>query len=134
MNRFAEHHDLRGGFLFNRRVVAIDASANGRSAMLSTATTGLNEKQAHMHVESHGPFDLVIFASIASEPHVPHLPNSGAYFQSGGEQLHASECSHEVLTRLIAEQKRIAVVGGSKSAADVVLALDGSPGSCCSRT
>ena len=114
--RFAEHYRLRRGFHFNSRVTRIAASSKSRTATLAVARAGGGEVQ-------HGPYDLIIFASIASEPHVPHLSNSSGYYAAGGRQLHASECSAAVLSQLVDARAHVAVVGGSKSAADIVLAL-----------
>ena len=114
--RFAEHHRLRRGFHFNSRVTRIAASSKSRTATLAVARPGGGEVQ-------HGPYDLIIFASIASEPHVPHLSHSDGYYAAGGRQIHASECSDAILSQLVDASSHVAVVGGSKSAADIVLAL-----------
>lgn len=116
LERFADEHDLRRGFLFNSRIVAIDADSK-----VHTATLKVMRKESAL--KFYGPFDLVIYASIASEPYMPHMANSGAFFKAGGVQLHSSECDDATLARLVAQQRSFAVIGGSKSAGDVVLSL-----------
>jgi hypothetical protein len=119
MQQFADSRDLRRGFVFNGRVAAIDADAKKRTAKLSV----LREEHGRRKSETYGPYDLVIFASIAAEPHVPYLAGSSDFHGLGGRQFHASECNDEMLTRLAQGKSRVAVIGGSKSGADIVLAL-----------
>lgn len=118
--RFAERYGLRRGFAFNSRVLRVSAQSKSRTAFLSVATM---TAMGTTTVSEHGPFDLVLYASIASEPNLPTLPNARAFHAASGEQLHSAACSDEALQRLIATPGRIAVVGSSKSAADVLLAL-----------
>ena len=97
-------------------MVRIDADSKSRQAVLTVVST--DER-----VTEHGPFDLVIYASIAAEPYMPSLPGSAEFGKAGGEQLHSCECTDEVLQRLISRKKRVAVVGASKSGVDMILAL-----------
>ena len=118
--RFAAHHGLRRGFHFNCRVVRMSADSKARTAIL-TVVSGDGEQPSR--TTTHGPFDLVIYASIAAMPHTPRLRNAHSFEAAGGEQLHASQCTEATIERLVAQRSRVAVVGGSKSAADIVLAM-----------
>ena len=65
-----------------------------------------------------GPFDMVIYASLASQPVVPTLP--GTFY---GHACHACEVNDSLLAKAAAGRQRVVVVGAGRSGCDQVLAL-----------
>lgn len=67
-----------------------------------------------------GPFDSVIFTSLASEPNMPHIDNEEKY---QGLKCHSQGFKHDVFRDIVENDKKVVIVGGSKSACDHALCL-----------
>ena len=116
MCRFADAFGLRRLFAFSTRVTKVAYNPGPpRSATLTVVDEGTGESR------EEGPFDLLIYASLASEPHVPDLPGAEAFAARGGRQFHSSQVGTAAFRELAEARGRVAVVGGSKSACDSVL-------------
>ena len=126
MRRFAESKDLLRSYSFSTSVSGVDHRSYSRTATLTvkrrsgrgeekeaSAGEAQSEQQAEM-----GPFDLVIFASLAAQPAVPTMPG---HFQ--GRSCHSSQATSETVAAIAEEGERVVVVGAGKSSCDVVLAL-----------
>ena len=125
MRSFAESKDLLRSYLFSTPVSGVDYCSYSRTATLTVKRrSGCGEeKEASAGHElggqaEMGPFDLVIFASLAAQPAVPRMPG---HFQ--GRSCHSSEATPEVIAAIADGGERVVVVGAGKSSCDVVLAL-----------
>ena len=113
MCRFADAFGLRRLFAFSSRVAKVSYHPGPpRTATLTVVDEASGE------VREEGPFDFVIYASLASEPHMPALPGADAF---AGRQFHSSQVGTRAFRELAEARGRVAVVGGSKSACDTVL-------------
>ena len=74
--------------------------------------------KASLEEELVGPFDMVVYASLASQPVIPTL--SGSF---SGHACHACEVSESLLAEAVAGRHRVVVVGAGRSGCDQVLAL-----------
>ena len=126
MRSFAESKDLLRSYSFSTAVSGVDYSLYSRTATLTVNRRGgrgeekeasAGEAQSAQQAEV-GPFDLVIFASLAAQPAVPSIPGD---FQ--GRSCHSSQATPETLAAIAERGERVVVVGAGKSSCDVVLAL-----------
>ena len=108
--RFAAAKELRKHYCFSSRVTAVDQVAAGAVLWIQETTSG--------RVRTEGPFDLVIVTAVTTQPKMPRLPGSAEF---RGEQLHSSAVDRTYLEQVCAAGKKVVVVGGSKSACDLVL-------------
>lgn len=84
IHRFADAHELRSSCRFSTNVDAISYRSQDR-----TATLTLTDRRTG-RVETSGPCDLVVWASMAAYGNVPKLPGAQAF---QGKQLHTVEYS-----------------------------------------
>lgn len=110
--RFVDQNNLADRIHLSCTVAEVRYSTATRKATLLT-------KQLDRSPRSEGPFDLVVYASLSGKPDVPKIPHSG--FE--GLELHSSGLKPEVLQDILANGRRVAVVGAGKSGADMVAAL-----------
>jgi len=115
LRRFAEANGLLRRYTFSAQVRGVHMSAHARSATLTVAGDDDEEERAE---RSYGPFDVVVYASLASEPVVPPLAGS---FE--GVACHVCEVRQASIARALAARQRVVVVGGGRSGCDAVLAL-----------
>lgn len=133
MRRFAEAKDVLSEYSFSTTVKGVDYCSYSRTGTLTVrrragrgakaeeeALEGEEEREGEDDDEDEevGPFDLVVFASLAAQPSVPALP--GRFL---GRSCHSSEATPELLARIAEAGERVVVVGAGKSSCDVVLAL-----------
>ena len=78
------------------KVLGLMYDSAGRTATLTVA--GPNGER------EEGPFDLVIFASQASEPNIPEIPGID---QFGGKVLHTTQFKREEFDEIVAERKKV---------------------------
>ena len=108
---FAQARDLLSGcFVFGARVSGVCYDAQSRMAEIEVERAGEREQW--------GPYDLVVFASVAARPRMPTLP--GAF---DGDIRHASDATAERVASIASSGQRVVVVGAGKSACDLVFAL-----------
>ena len=126
MRSFAESKDLLRSYSFSTAVSGVDYCSYSRTATLTVnrrggrgeeKETSAGEAQSAQQAEM-GPFDLVIFASLAAQPAVPSIPGD---FQ--GRSCHSSQATSETIAAIAERGERVVVVGAGKSSCDVVLAL-----------
>ncbi|KAL1508140.1 hypothetical protein AB1Y20_007727 [Prymnesium parvum] len=111
LNDFARTQQLLPHIALSSAVVAIEYSSSTRTAMLRVQKTASAPA-------THGPFDLVVFASVSGKPSLP--PLDGAF---GGALLHSSELRKPLLDEVVAKKKKVVVLGAGKSGCDMVSAL-----------
>jgi len=66
-----------------------------------------------------GPYDFVVFSSVAGIADLPPIPNWGF----AGKVLHSSQFKQQVMNDIIKKNLRVAVIGGGKSGTDMMVAL-----------
>ena len=125
MRSFAESKDLLRSYLFSTAVSGVEYCSYSRTATLTVNGRGeCSEENASLVEDAQGkrarmgPFDLVIFASLAAQPAVPSIPGD---FQ--GRSCHSSEATPELIAGIVERGERVVVVGAGKSSRDIVLAL-----------
>lgn len=70
LRRFAERHELLEHYTFDTNVHSVRHNTRRRTATLHMSTKC---KDGQNRARDAGPFDLVIYASLASQPSTPHL-------------------------------------------------------------
>ncbi|GAA2722086.1 SidA/IucD/PvdA family monooxygenase [Cellulomonas aerilata] len=114
IRRYTEAHALRDRCQLATRVDGVSYRSADRTATL--ALTDLRTGSTR----TSGPYDLVVWASMAAHGNVPRLPGSDSF---RGRQLHTTQYSDEVFDDVVRDGRRVVVVGGGKAACDVVLGL-----------
>lgn len=114
IHRFADSRNLRSSCQFNSNVDAVSYRSADRTGTLKVTDTRTGD------VRTTGPYDLVIWASMAAFGDIPPLPGRE---QFQGRQLHTTQFSTSELEDIVRTNRRVIVVGGGKAACDVVLAL-----------
>lgn len=114
IHRFAEARNLTSRCQFNSSVESLNYSSADRTAMLTVADTRTGEAR------TVGPYDLVIWASMAAFGPIPHLPGAEEF---RGRQLHTVSYSDAEFDDIVRHNKRVVLVGGGKAACDVALSL-----------
>jgi cation diffusion facilitator CzcD-associated flavoprotein CzcO len=114
IHRFAEARNLSSHCQFNSSVESLDYSSAGRTGTLTVADTRTGETR------TAGPYDLVIWASMAAYGPIPHLPSAKEF---RGRQLHTVSYSDAEFDDIVRHNKRVVLIGGGKAACDVALGL-----------
>lgn len=125
LKEFCEKKDLRKFYKFNANVKVIHYDQNSNKATLEIQYND-NSKEAktttknQQEIEEPIPFDLVIFTSFNSEPHIPVFEGQTEF---EGEILHSQKFTKEVFYSILKEQKKIAVIGGGKTSVDLLFSF-----------
>jgi thioredoxin reductase len=114
IHRFADAHDLMPSCRLNSNVEAVSYRSADRTATLRVADSRSGQKR------TTGPYDMVIWASMAAFADIPALDGADRF---RGRQLHTTQFSTDELETIVRGNRRVVVVGGGKAACDVVLAL-----------
>lgn len=114
IHRFAEARNLSSRCHFNSTVESLNYSSADRTGLLTVTDTRTGEAR------TAGPYDLVIWASMAAFGSTPHLPGAEEF---RGRQLHTVSYSDGELADIVRHDKRVVVIGGDKAASDVALGL-----------
>jgi putative drug exporter of the RND superfamily len=114
IHRFAGTRDLLRDVQCNSAVEALDCRSEDRTGTLTVTDTRTGE------VRTTGPYDLVVWASMAAKGRAPALPGSDAF---RGRQLHTTAFSDAEVEDIVRNDRRVVLVGGSKAACDVALGL-----------
>ena len=114
VNKFGKEKNLMDAYTFNSQVTEINYTTKGstREATLVLKDSKSGKKR------TEGPFDLVIYASQASEPVIPDIPGRKDF---KGKVYHSSDFKKEVVDKIVQDKKKVVVVGGSKSGCDLAL-------------
>jgi len=106
--------NLMAAYTFNVQVVEIKYSGTGSereaTLVLHDSVTG--------ETWTEGPYDLVIYASQASEPHIPDIPGRKEF---KGNVYHSIDFKKEQYDDIVQSGKKVIVVGGSKAGCDLAL-------------
>lgn len=114
VNKFGKEKNLMDAYTFNSQVVEINYSTKGSTR---EATLVLKDSQSGKKW-TEGPFDLVIYASQASEPRIPDIPGRKDF---KGKVYHSTEFKKEQYDEIVQNEKKVVVVGGSKAGCDLAL-------------
>ncbi|MGA0566672.1 FAD-dependent oxidoreductase [Rathayibacter sp. KR2-224] len=114
IHRFADARDLTSRCQLNSTVQSLDYSSANRTATLTVTDSRTGEER------SAGPYDLVIWASMAAVGSIPELPGAEEFH---GRQLHTVSYSDAEFDQIMRDKKRVVVVGAGKGACDVALSL-----------
>jgi cation diffusion facilitator CzcD-associated flavoprotein CzcO len=114
IHRFAEARNLSSHCQFNSTVDSLDYSSKDRTGTLTVTDTRTGEAR------TAGPYDLVIWASMAAFGPIPRLPGAEEF---RGRQVHTVSYSEAEFDDIVRHNKRIVLVGGGKAACDVALGL-----------
>ena len=111
IRRFAEEHELLRYFTFGARVRSIIYDAKAHEAHLHVTYSDATEQAPSPRAEAWGPFDLIVYASVAAEPRVPQLPG-----RFDGIVCHVCRVSDALVASLAEQQRRVVVVGAGELA------------------
>lgn len=114
LGRFVHDKKLHYSFKYNTHVVGINYSVSDRKATLKLQSTDRSSTWTEDN------YDLVIYASQASEPNMPKLPNKETY---KGQVYHTIDFKKDVFDGILSNDRKVAIVGGSKAACDIALCL-----------
>jgi cation diffusion facilitator CzcD-associated flavoprotein CzcO len=114
IHRFADARDLSSHCQFNSTVEALNYSSADRTGTLTVTDTRTGEAR------TAGPYDLVIWASMAAFGTIPHLANAEEFL---GRQLHTVSYTDAEFDDIVRDHKRVVLIGGGKAACDVALGL-----------
>ncbi|MDB5240714.1 MAG: hypothetical protein JWP57_1339 [Spirosoma sp.] len=112
IHRFAETNGLRSHMQFHSNVDSVNYNSTNKKGTISITDTLTGE-----HRES-GPYDMVIWASMAAFGDVPSVKGAEKF---KGKQLHTTQYKTTDFNDIIKNNKKVVVVGGGKAACDVVL-------------
>lgn len=114
IHNFAEANNLRPHCQFHSNVDAVHYdSQTGKGTLSITDTATGKERES-------GPYDMVIWASMAAYGNIPKLPDAALF---KGQQLHTTQYKPEVFDEIVRSGKKVLVVGGGKAACDVALSF-----------
>jgi cation diffusion facilitator CzcD-associated flavoprotein CzcO len=114
IHRFADTNKLREHIQFNSKVDLVNYSSTDKKGTISITDTLTGQQR------ESGPYDMVIWASMASFGDIPKIRGAE---QFRGKQLHTSQYKTAEFNDIIKDNKKVIVVGGGKAACDVVLSL-----------
>ena len=116
MIRYSNEKDVRKHFRFQSTVKGIHYDTKTQQATLKVQTA-TNPGSKTETIET-GPFDLVIHTAMCSEPVVPQFPEQENF---RGDIIHSQALKGKVMEKIIAEKKKVVVLGASKTATDLVM-------------
>ncbi|MDH2442367.1 FAD-dependent oxidoreductase [Amnibacterium sp. CER49] len=114
IHRFADTNDLMPAVQLSSNVDSLSYSSDDRTATLSITDPRTGKRR------TSGPYDLVVWASMAAYGAVPRLPGAEVF---RGRSLHTSQSSTAEIEEIIRTNRHVVVVGGGKAACDMVLGL-----------
>jgi cation diffusion facilitator CzcD-associated flavoprotein CzcO len=110
--RFADAKGLRPRIRFRHAVTALDYDSTSQTTRLTVRNLDTGETST---VDA----DVVVSTQF-NTPRVPDFAGRDAF---GGDVLHANEVKAATIDRLVREGRRVVLLGGSKSATDLALAM-----------
>eukprot|EP00553_Chaetoceros_curvisetus_P009847 CAMPEP_0204613776 /NCGR_PEP_ID=MMETSP0717-20131115/1691_1 /ASSEMBLY_ACC=CAM_ASM_000666 /TAXON_ID=230516 /ORGANISM="Chaetoceros curvisetus" /LENGTH=598 /DNA_ID=CAMNT_0051626309 /DNA_START=294 /DNA_END=2090 /DNA_ORIENTATION=- len=119
VDRFGKEKNLMEAYTFNAQVVEIKYSGSGSGSTRREATLVLKDSVTGK-TWTEGPYDLVIFASQASEPCIPDIPGRKEF---KGKIYHSINFKKEQYDDIVKSGKKVVVVGGSKAGCDLALSF-----------
>lgn len=111
MKRYVNAFGLAKHIKYNARVLAV------RQETGNTKTTATLEVDYNGDVRTEGPFDLVIYTSISCDKIVPHFKGQESF---QGNIIHGQDLKADVVSAIIEQKRKVAVIGGSKMAIDLL--------------
>ncbi|CAE8636876.1 unnamed protein product [Polarella glacialis] len=124
VKRFATDKGIEALYQFNTKVVAVKYDSAQRTVAPKGETVA-PKQPARLVVEAldgnrseSGPYDLVIYASQASEPNIPDIPGQAEF---EGKILHSLDFKTAQFDEIVRSKAKVVVVGGSMAACDLAL-------------
>jgi cation diffusion facilitator CzcD-associated flavoprotein CzcO len=114
IHRFAEARGLLPHCRFDANVDALSCRSADRTATLALSNPKTGETW------TSGPYDLVVWASMAAFWRMPELPGAERF---RGRQVHTTHYSDGAFEDIVENNRHVVVIGGDKAACDVVLSL-----------
>ena len=121
VKRFAKHKKIDDCYQFNSKVVSVRYDSSKRNATLLVEHSPQNNKNKNgtrSVNQQHGPYDFVVYASQASEPKLLDILGQETF---SGKILHSLWFKTTQFQEIIQSKAKVVVVGGSKTACDMVL-------------
>lgn len=118
IDKFADQKGLREG---PPEAQVLRTNSLVRKVKMDSATekATLTIEDAKTQVErDEGPFDLVIFHALSTEPSTPTFPGQNDF---EGQQFHALDFKAKHFQEIVDKKKKVLVLGGSKTGCDMVL-------------
>lgn len=112
IRRFSDANDLRSHCQFHSNVDSVSYDSGDGTGTVSYTDTLTGEEW------ESGPYDMVIWASMAAYGNIPRLDGSESF---RGKQLHTTQFRSADFKDIVKNNKKLVVVGGGKAACDVVL-------------
>jgi hypothetical protein len=107
---YCRHNGFYPHIRFNASVKKIKYDSRTRSSLLTVETEGIQE--------DFGPYDYVIYSIRYTHRNIPSFAGRDKF---KGEILHSFEVKESMLLDLILANRKVALIGGSKSASDFIL-------------
>jgi cation diffusion facilitator CzcD-associated flavoprotein CzcO len=114
IHRFADTNHLRTHIQFNSNVNSVNYNSSTQKGTISVTDTLTGQQR------ESGPYDMVIWASMAAFGDVPSIKGAEKFI---GKQLHTTQYKTTEFNDIIKNNKKVIVVGGGKAACDVVLSF-----------
>ena len=114
IHRFADARKLASHCQLNSNVESLSYSSADRTGTLTVTDTRTGEAR------TAGPYDLVIWASMAAFGPIPQLAGAEEF---RGRQLHTVSFSDAEFDDIVRHNRRVVLIGGGKAACDVALGL-----------
>jgi len=118
VDRFGNEKGLKDAYTFHAQVVEIKYNIYSRTGSARREATLVLKDTVTGETWTEGPYDLVIYASQASEPHIPDIPGRNDF---QGQVYHSIDFKKEQYDDIVQSRKDVIVVGGSKSGCDLAL-------------
>lgn len=124
IKRFATDKGIDALYQFNTKVVAVKYDSDQRKqpaegeSMAPKQPARLVVEKLQGNRSEVGPFDFVIYASLASEPNIPNIPGQAEF---EGKILHSLDFKTAQFEEIVRSKAKVVVVGGSKAACDLAL-------------
>lgn len=112
MVSFATSNGLMPNIHLNSLIEEVRYDSKSKKATLLVSEGGRKAVET-------SPFDIVVFSSVAGSPSMPDIPNKSF----SGQVVHSSELTEEFMKNIIAKNLQVAIIGGGKSSADMVVAF-----------
>lgn len=122
IKEFCETKQLGRFYHFNADVKAIhyDSKSNKAALDVQYNNDSIGQPKIIKTTPKEERFDLVLFTSFNSEPHIPVFPGQSEF---QGEILHSMEFKQDVFERILKNKQKVVVIGGGKTSIDLLLSF-----------
>lgn len=110
LKSYVSDKDLTRHFYFSHQVTSLDYHVDKKSIILEVIDSQNQCIQKN--------YDYVIYTNVFANKHLPSFPQSECF---SGKIIHSFDASSDLLNQYMLQNKRITVLGGSKTATDLIL-------------